>query len=449
MRKIYALLFCLSLGTVSQAQPWSYDFGTSTGTFNSSTASESFLPAPATNGGKARVRTGTGSTGFVLEPSTIGTTGSQLRIKASSGTSTTKFSMYDFTPGKTFAMKFKMNLSGATSGSWFFMIGDGANFSNSDPSAQGGTAYTSTFFAMRMVFGASSAITTTVKTSANTYSGTGITGTPFTQSATYEVEILGNNTTALVSYTRNGVSYDIAANKVDIWVDDVLVADDIAKSSDFANNTNVDSWMFIGESGASAQIILDDIEYTSNFATSPLPIQLISFDARKLAEKVQLNWTTASELNNESFTIERSANGKEFEAIGTVAGAGTSSTIQKYRFTDEKPVKGINYYQLRQKDFNGESSLSKVVAVSSDSKSLEIIQVQNAGPSLKMEIISPTDAETDILVYDLAGKKIVKQRVQLTEGFNTIELATEQTVTGIHLIKLMNSETTVSKKFLF
>jgi hypothetical protein len=449
MRKIYALLFCLSLGTVSQAQPWPYDFGTSTGTFNSSTASESFLPTPATNGGKARVRTGTGSTGFVLEPSTIGTTGSQLRIKASSGTSTTKFSMYDFTPGKTFAMKFKMNLSGATSGSWFFMIGDGANFSNSDPSNQGGTAYTATFFAMKMAFGASSAITTTIKTSANTYSGTGITGTPFTQSATYEVEILGNNTTALVSYTRNGVSYDIAANKVDVWVDDVLVADDIAKSSDFANNTNVDSWMFIGESGASAQIILDDIEYTSNFTTSPLPIQLISFDARKLAEQVQLNWATASELNNESFTIERSANGKEFEAIGTIAGAGTSHSILKYRFTDEKPAKGINYYQLRQKDFNGESSLSKVVAVSSDSKSLEIIQVQNAGQSLKMEIISPVNAETDILVYDLAGKTIAKQNVQLTEGFNTIELATEQTVTGIHLIKLMNSETTVSKKFLF
>jgi hypothetical protein len=93
---------------------------------------------------------------------------------------------------------------------------------------------------------------------------------------------------------------------------------------------------------------------------SPLPIELLSFSATPKTSSVKLNWTTASEVDNDYFTIERSTQGENWKCLGTVDGAGNSSTKIDYKYSDEAPLIGNSYYRLKQTDFNGEYEYSKI-----------------------------------------------------------------------------------------
>lgn len=101
----------------------------------------------------------------------------------------------------------------------------------------------------------------------------------------------------------------------------------------------------------------------STSEVNPLPIVLTDFYARTSGSTVELYWTTASELNNDHFTIERSGNGIDYESIGKIKGAGTSLQRQSYSFTDEAPRGGLSYYRLKQTDFDGKETTHKVVSV--------------------------------------------------------------------------------------
>jgi len=95
----------------------------------------------------------------------------------------------------------------------------------------------------------------------------------------------------------------------------------------------------------------------------PLPVQLLFFDARLSGASVQLTWETAGEINNSHFEAQRSADLQNFETLGEVAGNGTSSQLHRYAFTDSRPVSGLNYYRLRQVDFDGTHTFSTLAAV--------------------------------------------------------------------------------------
>ncbi|MBX2896414.1 MAG: hypothetical protein KF763_13275 [Cyclobacteriaceae bacterium] len=96
---------------------------------------------------------------------------------------------------------------------------------------------------------------------------------------------------------------------------------------------------------------------------NPLPVELLSFTAQADNGRVNLDWITASELNNDFFTIQRSADGIEFTGLGTVDGNGTKNSTSTYRFVDTNPLAGINYYRLKQTDYDGTVSYSNIVAV--------------------------------------------------------------------------------------
>jgi len=95
----------------------------------------------------------------------------------------------------------------------------------------------------------------------------------------------------------------------------------------------------------------------------PLPVELVSFIGEFEKGKVLLQWKTASELNNERFILERSVNGIHFVALYAVEGAGSTSIPQEYSYTDQSPFPGINYYRLKQIDFNQAFTYSKIISV--------------------------------------------------------------------------------------
>jgi len=94
-----------------------------------------------------------------------------------------------------------------------------------------------------------------------------------------------------------------------------------------------------------------------------LPIELLSIKSVVNAEEstVHLNWITATEIDNEYFTIKRTRDGKIFTEVGLVAGAGNSDSQIAYSFVDENPLPGLSYYQLTQTDYDGTSETFKLV----------------------------------------------------------------------------------------
>ncbi|MBB6611229.1 T9SS type A sorting domain-containing protein [Pontibacter sp. Tf4] len=96
---------------------------------------------------------------------------------------------------------------------------------------------------------------------------------------------------------------------------------------------------------------------------TPLPVELLSFKGKATQSGIDLQWETASEKDNERFEVERSTDGRTFEKIGQVAGAGNSSIKLNYSYTDPVLRQGVYHYRLRQVDYDGTYAYSKTVAV--------------------------------------------------------------------------------------
>lgn len=104
-------------------------------------------------------------------------------------------------------------------------------------------------------------------------------------------------------------------------------------------------------------------DHTGESEPGVLPVTLISFTADAIKSGVQLKWQTGTEIDNSYFEIQRSKDGYVFDAVGSVEGNGNSSELIDYSFTDKKAPFGINYYRLRQVDFDGDFEYSPIIFV--------------------------------------------------------------------------------------
>ena len=115
---------------------------------------------------------------------------------------------------------------------------------------------------------------------------------------------------------------------------------------------------------ASNPFMLEGAAWAIGLESSPLPVELLYFNAQPSGPKqVTCSWSTLSEINNDFFVVEKSRDGIQFVEAGTVDGAGNSTSVLSYAFTDENPYPGLSYYRLRQLDFDGASKHSQIVPV--------------------------------------------------------------------------------------
>lgn len=98
-------------------------------------------------------------------------------------------------------------------------------------------------------------------------------------------------------------------------------------------------------------------------STTPLPIELVAFDAACNGTQVDVSWSTASERNNEHFTVEAGPDGINFLPVAQLPGAGNSSVMRHYSWTDMRPMAGVSYYRLKQTDTDGTHAYSATVPV--------------------------------------------------------------------------------------
>ncbi|MEI6021830.1 MAG: T9SS type A sorting domain-containing protein, partial [Bacteroidota bacterium] len=185
-------------------------------------------------------------------------------------------------------------------------------------------------------------------------------------------------------------------------------------------------------------------------SSGPLPIKLINFDALTQLNKVKLIWQTATEKNNRHFIIEKSQNAIDYTVLGCVKGAGNSSVIQRYELTDFNPIYGINYYRLKQIDFDGTSTFAPIVAIQLKEPGKFIVypNPMNTAQNLVIELSQSQNQKVQIKIQDFAGKILYDDEFinTDTEVFSIINLNLEK---GLYQISVrINDFSNNSQKLL-
>ncbi len=185
---------------------------------------------------------------------------------------------------------------------------------------------------------------------------------------------------------------------------------------------------------------------------SPLPVELTSFDAKAIAGKVNLNWTTATEINNYGFEVERSFDGSSFFTVGFVRGNGTTTEPRAYSFMDELAVNGTEtiYYRLKQVDYNGAFQYSDIVSVVFDLPT-DYALGQNYpnpfNPSTKIKYSVPQSGLVSIVVYDLTGQEVISLINEVKEPGNyEINFNATGLSSGVYFYKMTANNFTQVKK---
>ena len=171
---------------------------------------------------------------------------------------------------------------------------------------------------------------------------------------------------------------------------------------------------------------------------NPLPIELSYFDARVNGDRVELEWITESELNNDYFSVERSNNGFEFHEIGRVSGKGTTKTETHYNLFDELPF-GKIYYRLRQFDFDGNSTVSRIVSVETDSNSISnwVSVYPNPVSTKSFHVEVSAVKQGDFVTFrltDVTGKKVLDARHITGDGVYKSEIPCDAMPTGMYIL---------------
>ena len=149
--------------------------------------------------------------------------------------------------------------------------------------------------------------------------------------------------------------------------------------------------------------------YVAIYSSTPLPVTLLNFTVTKQGDNAQLNWSTSSEENNKGFEIQRSTDQSAWTVLNFIAGAGNSQTQNDYQYLDQNLPAGTYYYRLRQVDYDGNSSFSKVVPITFDGgMALELKQNRpnpfNNNTSITMVI--PKAGRVQLMLYDQMGRPI-------------------------------------------
>lgn len=136
-----------------------------------------------------------------------------------------------------------------------------------------------------------------------------------------------------------------------------------ASGSYYTFPTSAATVPFIYANGSGADYAYHGSTKGASSLMTVLPVDLIDFNASTIDNKIQLKWNTAQELNNEKFIIERSFDSKIWEEITEIEGNGTVYNISNYSYTDKTPYPGINYYRIKQIDYDGRINYSNVIGV--------------------------------------------------------------------------------------
>ncbi|MEZ4991763.1 MAG: T9SS type A sorting domain-containing protein [Saprospiraceae bacterium] len=177
-----------------------------------------------------------------------------------------------------------------------------------------------------------------------------------------------------------------------------------------------------------------------------LPVSLSAFTATPQKDRIILNWTTATEINNDHFRVERSADGSYFETIGQISGMGTTARQQSYQFADLSPLEGQNYYRLRQIDHDGKEQVHPVAPVYYEGPGASGFSIWPTVVTQELQVqLSVPAPAGQLQILDLNGRMIRQIAVESTEGNRS--LAVNDLPAGAYLLRYTTPQFFLVKRF--
>ena len=245
------------------------------------------------------------------------------------------------------------------------------------------------------------------------------------------------NTTGATGISNNGVSgaNGLPAGVIAVWSSNVITISGTPTATGTFNYTIPLTGCF-GSVNATGTITVEN----------PLPIELLNFNTEIIDSKLLLRWQTATEINNDFFTIERSLNGLEWEGIEKLEGAGNSSILLSYSSIDNNPYFGISYYRLKQTDFDGIYSYSQIRSVNFNNLKFTQLYIypnpSNGSVTIDLE---ETKSNVSLSLTNAIGKVVLTKNYKSTKHINFDLDAPE----GLYFLRLETDRKVITKKIVF
>ncbi|MFZ9847460.1 MAG: T9SS type A sorting domain-containing protein, partial [Flavobacteriales bacterium] len=171
-------------------------------------------------------------------------------------------------------------------------------------------------------------------------------------------------------------------------------------------------------------------------STGTLPVEIVSFIGEKKNKTIALSWQTASEINSNYFTVERSSDGVHFEVIGIVDAAGNSNSMIQYFYVDENPLEGNNYYRLKENDTDGQGTYFKTVVVNYSEGSNMVISLYPNPAVEEVTVFLRENNNQKIIICDATGKTIQEMK----SNSSSLKINTSNLAEGIYYINSFNAQ---------
>ncbi len=225
-------------------------------------------------------------------------------------------------------------------------------------------------------------------------------------------------------------------------------ADDFVVDLTNGNDFTVAKFDAVG--GQHARQGVDIGVYHLTYSPDIVPVELTSFKAEAVDNKVTLNWQTASETNNRGFEIERKLN-SNWESLGFIEGKGNTTQVSAYTFTDKVNLTGKYSYRLKQIDYDGTINYSKVVEVLV--QPIEFSLSQNYpnpfNPSTTIDFTLAQKGQVVIKVYNLNGEEVFTMMNEEREaGYYSLQFNASNLSSGVYFYRMVSGKFTMTKKFM-
>ncbi len=172
----------------------------------------------------------------------------------------------------------------------------------------------------------------------------------------------------------------------------------------------------------------------SSSSGSPLPLTYIFFNANCPSGEVSIHWATAQEFNTKIFDIERSGNGRQWQVIGIVPAAGTSSLENKYSFTDYDPLSGTNEYRIAEYDLDGTPNYTQVISSPCAVAEPFLVWPNPVANTVWVSISSAGNSKAAIRLYDARGVLVLLKETSLQAGNSQLSLDIASMAQGTYLL---------------
>ncbi len=202
-------------------------------------------------------------------------------------------------------------------------------------------------------------------------------------------------------------------------------------------------YYYIDISIGAARIITSPVWYTRNDVNGVLPVTLTSFTAQKQNNITLLKWTTEQEFNSREYVVERSANGANWQAIATVAAAGSSTSTLNYMTRDLDPFKGINFYRLKSVDIDNKFVYSAIRKVDFGNKYTYSIYPNPASDMIQVTSDNTVSSNANVQIVNMQGQVLITK--QINSNTQPIQVNISSLSSGIYFIKIMTTDGTMNQ----